>query len=58
MDRKEFMSQFDVVYLSLEDALKDNPNSYLSKVDNGFCIKCGKYEDLREDLCFKCGCPE
>lgn len=41
-------------YDSLEDAIKDHPNSYVSFDKWGNCMVCKKYHDLCCGVCFTC----
>ena len=42
------------VYSSIEEAIKENPNSYVSHSQIADCMICSELKDLRCGACFNC----
>lgn len=45
------------IYNSIKEALKENPDAYMSFEKIGNCMVCKSLEDLRCGVCFDC-CPK
>lgn len=43
------------IYKSLDDALREYPDSYIAFAKMGDCMVCKKYKDLRCGTCMGCG---
>lgn len=43
-----------MIYESIKEALKENPNAYVASERLGSCMVCKELHDLRAGACFDC----